>query len=169
MEDYILNISPIDGRYRELTEDIREHFNEYNLIKNRIIVEIKWLQKMSELSNIKFELTDYEFTILEKIIQKFDLSECKRVKEIENETKHDVKAVEYYIDEKLREHKMIRFIPFVHFACTSEDINNLAYGLMISKLKKVYVRNAESLIEKIYEWCGYSKFDLINNEIRLYY
>lgn len=150
MEESLINISPIDGRYRDLTEDVREYFSEYNLIKNRVKVEIKWLQKMSELSEIDFKLTDEEYVILEKIIEKFDLNESKRVKEIEGTTKHDVKAVEYYIDEKLRENGMERCVPFVHFGCTSEDINNLAYGLMIKELvQKVYVNNAQELIEMI--------------------
>ena len=150
MEESLINISPIDGRYRDLTEDVREYFSEYNLIKNRVKVEIKWLQKMSELSEIDFKLTDEEYVILEKIIEKFDLNESKRVKEIEGTTKHDVKAVEYYIDEKLRENGMERCVPFVHFGCTSEDINNLAYGLMIKELvQKVYVNNVQELIEMI--------------------
>ena len=164
MEDYIFNISPIDGRYRDLTEDVRECFSEYHLIKNRVTVEIKWLEFMSEQPEIDLKINDEELFKLEKIISEFDLNESKKVKEIEDTTKHDVKAVEYYIDEKLREYNMIKFIPFVHFACTSEDINNLAYGLMINKIKKAYVRNAESLIEKIYEKAKeYSKITMLSH------
>lgn len=149
MEEGLINISPIDGRYRGLTEEIRSYFSEYNLIKNRIIVEIKWLQKMSELPEIDFKLSDDELGILENIIQEFSFDEGKKVKEIEKVTKHDVKAVEYYIDEKLKENDLERFCPYVHFACTSEDINNLAYGMMEIGLLKIYIRNIESLIEKI--------------------
>ena len=149
MEDGLINISPIDGRYRGLTEEIRNYFSEYNLINNRIIVEIKWLQKMSELPEIDFILSDDELAILEKIIQKFDFEEAKKIKEIEKVTKHDVKAIEYYLDEKLKENGLERCCPYVHFACTSEDINNLAYGMMETGLLKIYIRNIESLIEKI--------------------
>ena len=150
MEESLINISPIDGRYRNQTEEIRNYFSEYNLIKNRIKVEIKWLQKMSELSEIDFKVSDEEYVVLEKIVVDFDLNESKRVKEIEETTKHDVKAVEYYIDEKLKENGLDRAIPYVHFACTSEDINNLAYGLMIKGLlENVYINQAQELIELI--------------------
>ena len=149
MDEGLINISPIDGRYRGLTEEIRNYFSEYNLIKNRIIVEIKWLQKMSELSEIDFRLSEDELAILENIIQKFDFEEAKKIKETEKVTKHDVKAIEYYLDEKLKENGLERCCPYVHFACTSEDINNLAYGMMETGLLKIYIRNIETLIEKI--------------------
>ena len=152
MEEGLINISPIDGRYRELTEDIRKCFSEYCLIKNRVKVEIKWLQKMSELSEINFQLTHEEYNILEKMIEEFDLDACKRVKEIEKITKHDVKAVEYYLVEKLKENGMEKYSSYIHFACTSEDINNLAYGIMIKEIiDTIYVKQVEELIELIKE------------------
>ncbi len=159
MEESLINISPVDGRYREHTEEVRKYFSEYCLIKNRIIVEIKWLQKMSEVPEIDFKLSNEEYDVLESITSKFDLNESKRVKEIEDITKHDVKAVEYYINEKLKENGLEKYSPFVHFACTSEDINNLAYGIMIKELlDNVYFKNAENLInllkEKSREYSG---------------
>ena len=148
MEESLINISPIDGRYRDLTEDVRSCFSEYHLIKNRIVIEIKWLEMMSEIPEIDFYLSNDELVVLEKIIEKFDLNEGKRVKEIESTTKHDVKAVEYYIDDCLKENGLERCIPYVHFLCTSEDINNLAYGLMEKTLlEEVYIKNVQGLID----------------------
>ena len=103
MEDYILNISPIDGRYRNLTEDVRNYFSEYHLVKNRIIVEIEWLKKLFTVKELGLEITSKDLEILDKIKDKLDLNEIQRVKEIEQTTKHDVKAVEYYIGEKFKE------------------------------------------------------------------
>ena len=94
----LLNISPIDGRYKELTKKVGEYFSEYNLIKNRVIVEIEWLKKLFSIKELGLEINEEELKILEKIADNFNLSEAKKVKEIEKITKHDVKAVEYYID-----------------------------------------------------------------------
>lgn len=154
MEEELLNISPIDGRYKNLTEDVKEYFSEYNLIKNRVVVEIMWLKKM-------FIFEEKDVKILDKIIERFDIKEAKKVKEIEETTKHDVKAIEYYIDEKLEKLGIGKYKQYVHFACTSEDINNLAYGIMIKNLiEKVYIPNAENLInllkEKAHEYSEYS-------------
>ena len=101
MEEELLNISPIDGRYKEMTNEVRKYFSEYHLIKNRVIVEIEWLKKLFSVLNIEIEKKELE--VLDEIIEKFNLKEAQRVKEIEQVTKHDVKAVEYYIDEKLKE------------------------------------------------------------------
>lgn len=152
MLDYIYNISPVDGRYREMTEEVRNYFSEYHLIKNRIIVEIEWLKKLFQIEelNLKYDKSDIE--ILNKIVEEFDLAQAKRVKEIEEVTKHDVKAVEYYIDEKLKENHIEKYNHLIHFACTSEDINNLAYGIMIKQLvQDVYIPNANKLIQTLEE------------------
>lgn len=142
----LLCISPIDGRYRAITEDVRNYFSEYNLIKNRIIVEIEWLKKISCIKDIKFELSDNEIEILDKIINDFNVEEAIKVKEIEKVTKHDVKAVEYYIDTKLEENDLNKIKPFVHFACTSEDINNISNSVMENELiKNVYIPCVEEL------------------------
>ena len=133
MLDYIYSISPIDGRYSEMTKEVGNYFSEYHLIKNRIIVEIEWLKKLAKIEELNIQLTTKELEILNKIIEGIDLKQVKRVKEIEETTKHDVKAVEYYINEKFKENNIEKYNYLIHFACTSEDINNLAYGIMIKK------------------------------------
>lgn len=149
MEEELLNISPIDGRYKEMTNEVRKYFSEYHLIKNRVIVEIAWLKKLFSVLNIEIEKKELE--VLDEIIEKFNLKEAQRVKEIEQVTKHDVKAVEYYIDEKLKEKNLKKYNHLVHFACTSEDINNIAYGIMEKELiNDVFIPNVDKL-EKILE------------------
>ena len=149
MEEELLNISPIDGRYKEMTNEVRKYFSEYHLIKNRVIVEIEWLKKLFSVLNIEIEKKELE--VLDEIIEKYNLKEAQRVKEIEKVTKHDVKAVEYYIDEKLKEKNLKKYNHLVHFACTSEDINNIAYGIMEKELiNDVFIPNVDKL-EKILE------------------
>ena len=149
MEEELLNVSPIDGRYKEMTNEVRKYFSEYHLIKNRVIVEIEWLKKLFSVLNIEIEKKELE--VLDEIIEKFNLKEAQRVKEIEKVTKHDVKAVEYYIDEKLKEKNLKKYNHLVHFACTSEDINNIAYGIMEKELiNDVFIPNVDKL-EKILE------------------
>lgn len=165
MEDYILNISPIDGRYRDLTEDVRNYFSEYHLVKNRIIVEIEWLKKLFTIKELGLEVTSKDLEILDKIKDKLDLNEIARVKEIEQTTKHDVKAVEYYIDEKLKEYGIEKYNHLVHFACTSEDINNIAYGIMVKELiQEVYIPNVTKLIDLLKEKADkYAKIPMLSH------
>lgn len=126
-------ISPIDGRYAAQTEDLADSFSEYALIKCRVRVEIEWLLFMAEQPGIAAvrPFSDAERTYLNSIVDGFDAAQAERVKEIEQTTRHDVKAVEYFLQERLRETSLADVIPFIHFGCTSEDINNLAYGLML--------------------------------------
>lgn len=150
MLDYIYNISPIDGRYRNQTEEVRKCFSEYHLIKNRVIVEIRWLQKLFEVKEIGIEPNKEDINLLNDIIEKFDINEANRVKQIEETTKHDVKAVEYYLDEKLKERGIDKYNHLIHFACTSEDINNLAYGIMEKQLtEEAYVPNVTKLLDAL--------------------
>lgn len=143
----LLAISPIDGRYREITEEISKYFSEYAFIKYRVIVEIDWLKYF--LKNILKE-EDVFSTKLEEIVEKFDIKEAERVKEIEKITNHDVKAIEYYVREKLEQVGLKKFSSYVHFACTSEDINNIAYGKMISDfLNDILFKNIEELILEV--------------------
>ena len=147
MEEELLNISPIDGRYRQITDEVRQYFSEYHLIKNRIIVEIKWLKKLFNIKEIGLKINEEEIKKIDKIIKKFDINEAKRVKEIEQITKHDVKAVEYYINEKFAKDNLQKYNHLVHFACTSEDINNIAYGIMEKELvQNVYIPKISQLI-----------------------
>ena len=151
----LLNISPIDGRYKESTKELSEYFSEYALIKYRVIVEIKWLIKFLDIIGTK--LSAEELEKLSSIIDNFNVNEAMQVKEIESTTKHDVKAVEYYIRNKFNELNLEKYSNYIHFACTSEDINNLAYNLMIKNgLENAFLPNAEKLIntvkEKAAEW-----------------
>ena len=127
-------ISPVDGRYRSKTEALSACFSEYALIKYRVIVEIRWLQQLAAHPGIKEApaLTEAATALLESIISDFSVKDAERVKAIESTTNHDVKAVEYFIKEKIADHPdLARQVEFVHFACTSEDINNLSYALML--------------------------------------
>ena len=141
MEETLLCISPIDGRYRDITKEIREVFNEYSLIRNRVIVEIEWFSKLSKELNLS--VSDSEVDKIKNIKYIFNIDEAKRVKEIEQTTKHDVKAVEYYLREKFEELGVSRFNNFIHFGCTSEDINNLSYGIMMKELLNCYIKKLD--------------------------
>ena len=127
-------ISPIDGRYGSKTSDYREIFSEYGLIRYRVLVEIRWLQALAEHPQIKEvpPLSASAHDALDTIFNQFSLDDAQRVKTIERTTNHDVKAVEYFLKEKISANKELEASSeFIHFACTSEDINNLAYGLML--------------------------------------
>ncbi len=144
----LINISPIDGRYRNITDKISLYFSEFAYIKHRVIVEINWFKYLLKTK----EIVGYEggFVDLDRIVESFDLKECERVKEIEKVTNHDVKAIEYYIREKLEKTNLSQYTNFVHFACTSEDINNLAYNLMISNcMENVIIPSINELIENV--------------------
>ena len=139
-------ITPIDGRYETITRPIQEYFSEYALIKNRVRVEIKWLITLSNIDEIaEIKLTNEEIEKLEEIYIKFNIEEAKKVKEIEKVTKHDVKAVEYYLQDKVKELNLNRIINFIHFAATSEDINNLSYSLMVrDAINNVWLKEAKN-------------------------
>ena len=136
----LLSISPLDGRYNKSASDLRVITSEFGLIKYRVIIEIKWFLHLSSNSKIKElpKLNIKEITYLNDLISNFDITDAKRVKSIENKTNHDVKAVEYFLKEKFKKHKKLdKYSEFIHFACTSEDINNLSYALMIKDASAV--------------------------------
>ena len=144
-------ISPVDGRYHENTKELAEYFSEYALIKYRVEVEIKWLIKLNDLVS-EFDLTEDEKKSLQEISDSFNIEEAERVKEIESVTKHDVKAIEYYIREKVTGTPLHKVSSFIHFACTSEDISNLAYGLMAKNaISSIWLPEAEKLVLSIKE------------------
>jgi adenylosuccinate lyase len=127
-------ISPIDGRYGSKTAELRPIFSEYGLIRQRVIVEVRWLQSLAAHPAIPevpaFSPGTQEQ--LEQIVNSFAEADAQRVKEIERTTNHDVKAVEYLLKEKIAGNmELERVNEFVHFACTSEDINNLSHALML--------------------------------------
>jgi len=130
----LMAISPLDGRYQDKVTQLRAIFSEYGLIKFRVIVEIRWLQMLSEFANLPEipPLSSHAKKILDDIIENFSLADALRIKHIESGINHDVKSVEYFIKEKIGSNEELGVISeFIHFGCTSEDINNLAYGLML--------------------------------------
>jgi adenylosuccinate lyase len=127
-------LSPIDGRYAEKTFSLREIFSEYGLIRYRVIVEVRWLEALAAHPGIREvpPLSAAAAKRLEQIAKNFGMADAQRIKTIEDTTNHDVKAVEYYLKEKISGSRELADLKeFVHFACTSEDINNLAYALML--------------------------------------
>lgn len=127
-------LSPTDGRYASKTAALRPWFSEYGLIYHRVLVEVRWLQMLASHPQI-VEVPAFSAsanTFLENILDAFAEADALRVKEIERTTNHDVKAVEYYLKEKIAGQVELEAVSeFIHFACTSEDINNLAYALML--------------------------------------
>lgn len=131
-------ISPLDGRYGDKTSDLRPIFSEYGLMRHRVLVEVRWLQMLSRTDSIEEvpALGHHANTLLENIAVNFHLDDAQRIKNIERTTNHDVKAVEYFLKEKLTGNNELETISeFTHFACTSEDINNLAYALMLREAR----------------------------------
>jgi len=127
-------ISPVDGRYGSKTETLRPIFSEYGLIRHRVIVEVRWLQALARHPGIQEvpPLGTHAEHVLNEIIDRFSEQDAQRVKNIERTTNHDVKAVEYFLKEKIAGNEELEAVSeFIHFACTSEDINNLAYALML--------------------------------------
>ena len=127
-------ISPIDGRYAGKSESLRSIFSEYGLIRHRVLVEIRWLQALSNHPAIT-EVPVFSKkanSLLESIISEFDPGQAQRIKDIEATTNHDVKAVEYFLKEQVADSTELGKVrEFFHFACTSEDINNLSHALML--------------------------------------
>jgi adenylosuccinate lyase len=127
-------ISPVDGRYGSKTETLRPIFSEYGLIRHRVVVEVRWLQALARHPDIQEvpPLGTHAERVLNEIIDRFSEQDAQRVKNIERTTNHDVKAVEYFLKEKIAGNEELEAVSeFIHFACTSEDINNLAYALML--------------------------------------
>jgi adenylosuccinate lyase len=146
-------LSPTDGRYASKTVDLRPFFSEYGLIYHRVLVEIRWLQKLAAHTGITEVpvLSDSANQYLEAILNDFSAEDAEHVKKIERTTNHDVKAIEYYLKEKIAGHTELNAVSeFIHFACTSEDINNLAYGLMLKGGRnQVMLPEQDQVIEAI--------------------
>ena len=146
-------LSPIDGRYGEKTTQLRTIFSEYGLLKYRVQVEVRWLQKLASQENIPEvpALSQLATEHLNQIIENFNEQDAQRIKEIERTTNHDVKAVEYFLKEKVSSNEELHAInEFIHFACTSEDINNLSHALMLKTAREtVLLPYWQQLIDKI--------------------
>ncbi|WP_417688952.1 adenylosuccinate lyase [Pseudidiomarina sp.] len=142
-------LSPVDGRYGAKAAALRPMFSEYGLIRQRVIVEVRWLQQLAQVNEISevpaFSAQANEF--LEALIANFNEADAERVKAIEATTNHDVKAVEYFLKERVAEVPELHAVTeFIHFACTSEDINNLSHALMLREaLKEVMLPTMQQL------------------------
>ncbi|MDG2018799.1 MAG: lyase family protein, partial [Porticoccaceae bacterium] len=127
-------ISPIDGRYGSKTSQLRDIFSEYGLIHYRVLVEVRWLQQLSQhpqVTEVK-AFSDTANQLLEDLVDNFSVEQAQRIKDIESTTNHDVKAVEYFIKESIADNAELNAVSeYIHFACTSEDINNLSHALML--------------------------------------
>ncbi|KKO49826.1 adenylosuccinate lyase [Arsukibacterium sp. MJ3] len=146
-------ISPVDGRYGSKTVDLRPYFSEFALIKYRVTVEVRWLQQLAASPAITEVpmLSLAANQLLDDIVDNFSLADAQRVKDIERTTNHDVKAVEYLLKEKVASNSELNAInEFIHFACTSEDINNLSHGLMLSQARSdVLLPQCDALLAAI--------------------
>ena len=138
--DKLTSISPIDGRYSDKTGPLKTIFSEFGLIKYRLLVEVRWLEAMSknsEISEVPLFSSEANKKLL-AIADNFSIEDARAIKEIEKTTNHDVKAIEYFLKEKVSttpEHQKVS--EFIHFACTSEDINNLSHALMLENGREV--------------------------------
>ena len=147
----ITAITPIDGRYASKIEELTECFSEYALIRARVRVEVLWLKALCAEEGIPEcrALTEAESTALSSIIDEFDPAEAEKVKAIERVTNHDVKAVEYYLKEKIEGTSMEALSEFLHFACTSEDINNLSHAIMLKDGLEAVLPKQQELIDQL--------------------
>jgi adenylosuccinate lyase len=129
-------LSPVDGRYGSKTAALRPIFSEFGLIRQRVLVEVRWLQALARHPQIPEvpELSGHASNLLDSIARGFTVEDAERIKDIERVTNHDVKAVEYFLKERIADQPELAAVSeFIHFACTSEDINNLAHALMIGE------------------------------------
>ena len=137
--DSLLAVSPIDGRYANKCAELQEVFSEFGLIKRRVLVECTWLEALCDDRRIGEckALSAKERAALRKIAADFSLKDAQRVKDIEKTTNHDVKAVEYFLKEKVKRTSLDSRSEFIHFGCTSEDINNMSHALMLRDGKRI--------------------------------
>ena len=150
----ITAISPIDGRYASKVSELTECFSEYALVRNRVRVEVLWLVALCAEAGIPEcrELTTEEKTLLIGIVEDFTPQEADAVKTIERTTNHDVKAVEYYLKQKIKGTSLEELSEFLHFACTSEDINNLSHALMLKDGLAALLPHQQKIIDQLKEF-----------------
>lgn len=146
-------LSPVDGRYANKTDSLRPLLSEYGLIRFRVMVEVRWLALLANTAEIVEVpgLSKQAQTFLQNISENFTEADAQRIKEIERTTNHDVKAVEYFIKEQLEKNpELAKISEFVHFACTSEDINNLAHGLALNAAReKILLPTLNKIIDAL--------------------
>ena len=152
--DSLLAVSPIDGRYANKCGELQEIFSEFGLIKRRVLVECTWLKALAAEPRIRAcKLSLAQAKAVDKVAAEFSLADAQRVKDIEKTTNHDVKAVEYFLKEKLSSlvpHPS-SLLEFIHFGCTSEDINNMSHALMLRDGQKVLRGAMDEMTAKIVE------------------
>jgi len=148
-------LSPLDGRYSAKVENLRPIFSEYGLMQRRVLVEVRWLEALADENRIAevAPLSATARTRLQAVAEGFSVADAERVKEIERTTNHDVKAIEYFIKQHIEsDPELAKAKEFVHFACTSEDINNLAYALMLRDARDgVLLPTLDAVIAKLRE------------------
>ncbi|MGN0833491.1 MAG: adenylosuccinate lyase [Kiritimatiellia bacterium] len=157
-------ISPLDGRYADKCGELREIFSEYGLIRRRVLVECAWLRALAAEPKIReCRLTAAQAKLVDKVAAEFSVADAQRVKAIEQTTNHDVKAVEYFLKEKLADVLGARpVLEFVHFGCTSEDINNMSHALMLRDGQKVLRAAMDELTAKLVEMAkAYAKVPML--------
>ena len=157
MKNYNLDISaPTDGRYASLCEEINAIFSEHNLIKMRVKVEVEWFIFISSQKSIKSlpALSSSNQKKLRDIYLSFNKKDSQKVKKIEETTKHDVKAVEYFLKDKIKSNKLLnKYREHIHICCTSEDINNISYAFMIQEGRNIIIKKIDEL-QKILKSMG---------------
>lgn len=153
MNNPLLAISPLDGRYADKVDYLSQYFSEAALMRYRVLTEVEWfifLFNEAKLSGTKV-LVPTEIRILRSLYEQFDVVDAERVKNIEKVTNHDVKAIEYFIKEKTKGGPIEKYQEFIHFACTSEDINNIAYSCMLRDFcERELVPILSGLVQEIY-------------------
>ena len=145
-------ISPVDGRYFDKTNALSTIFSEFGLIKYRVLIEVKWLQAMSENAGIPEvpKFSDQATQFLADIATNFSVEDAQAIKDIERTTNHDVKAVEYFLKDKIKDNTELNAVTeFFHFACTSEDINNLSHALMLLEGREVVLEQMQNVLSLI--------------------
>lgn len=153
MNNPLLAISPLDGRYADKVDYLSQYFSEAALMRYRVLTEVEWfifLFNEAKLAGTKV-LEPTEIRILRSIYEQFDVVDAERVKNIEKITNHDVKAIEYFIKEKTKDGPIEKYQEFIHFACTSEDINNIAYSCMLRDFcERELVPILSGLVQEVY-------------------
>ena len=171
--DSLLAVSPIDGRYSNKCSELQEIFSEFGLIKRRVLVECTWLKALAADPKIReCKLTAAQAKAVDKVAAEFSLADAQRVKDIEKTTNHDVKAVEYFLKEKLSaafnlptsnvKRQTSNILEFIHFGCTSEDINNMSHALMLRDGQKVLRGAMDEMTAKVFEMAkAYAKVPML--------
>ena len=153
MEHNLLAITSLDGRYSDKVDHLSQYFSEAALMRYRCLIEVEWFIYLFNDAKLKgtVELQAADIRILRGIYEQFDVVDAERVKTIEKVTNHDVKAIEYFIKEKIKGSALEQYQEFIHFCCTSEDINNLSYSCMIRDyLEREHIPVVSGLIQELY-------------------